>query len=66
MNNHSIPFHREINTHYYCCSNLIRRTVSRRMDELISSDHTRREASSISLSMRRDIMHHVQMKLLRY
>ena len=30
-------------THYYC-SNLILRTVSSRVDELMSSDHKRREA----------------------
>ena len=36
----------QVNTHYYC-SNLIWRTVSRRVDELLSSDHTRREASSV-------------------
>ena len=36
----------KIYTHYYS-SNFIWRTVSRRVDELISSDHTRRKVSSV-------------------
>ena len=35
-----------IHTHYYN-SNLIWRTVSRRVDEVIPSDHPRREASRV-------------------
>ena len=39
-------FYLAIHTHYYN-SNLIWRTVSRRVDEAISSDHPRREASRV-------------------
>ena len=37
---------KSLHTHYYN-SNLIWRTVSRRVDEVIPSDHQRREASSV-------------------
>ena len=54
-----------ITTHYYN-SNLIWRTLSCRVDEIIPSDQSRREASRVSdgltSSMRRDIV--PQIKLL--
>ena len=48
----------------YYNSNLIWRTVSCRVDELIPSDHPRREASSGEPMARRDTVR--QIKLLSY
>ena len=55
-----------IHTHYYN-SNLLWRTVSRRVDEVIPSDHTRRKASRViqwyGLSTRRDTVRQIKLLL---
>ena len=51
-----------INTHYYC-SNLIWRTVTRRMGELLSSDHDQLiHETWYSSSMRRDTIHQIKLQ----